>query len=44
MIAREAGAVSTDFSGRPHTPDKKELLVSNGHIHREMLTLLDIEH
>jgi len=42
LIAEEAGAVSTDFSNRPFDLDKKELLTSNGKIHKEMLALLDL--
>ena len=42
LIANEAGAVTTDFSNRPFTVDKKEILSTNGHIHKEMLSLLGI--
>ncbi|OGP62074.1 MAG: inositol monophosphatase, partial [Deltaproteobacteria bacterium RBG_13_49_15] len=42
-IAKEAGAVITDFSNQPFTLDKKEILVTNGHIHNEMLSLLTIK-
>lgn len=43
LIAREAGAVVTDFSNKPFTIDKKEILTTNGKIHKEMLLLLKIE-
>jgi myo-inositol-1(or 4)-monophosphatase len=42
LIAEEAGAVITDFSNRSFTIDKKEILVTNGNIHKEMLSLLDL--
>lgn len=40
LIAREAGAVVTDFSGNTFTPHQKEILATNGKIHQEMLSLL----
>ncbi len=40
LIARQAGATITDFSGRTFSPEKKELLATNGIIHESMLTLL----
>ena len=43
LIAAEAGAVITDFSNRPFSIDQKEILVTNGRIHEEMLSLLKIE-
>ncbi len=43
LIAREAGAVVTDFSNKPYAIDKKEILATNGKIHKEMLLLLKIE-
>jgi len=42
VIASEAGAVVTDFANQPFTMDKKEILATNGHIHAEMLSLLDL--
>lgn len=42
LIAKEAGAKVTDFSNRPFTVDKKEILATNGNIHKEMLSLLKI--
>jgi myo-inositol-1(or 4)-monophosphatase len=43
LIAVEAGARITDFAEQPYTVDKKQILATNGHIHSEMLTLLNIE-
>ena len=43
LIAREAGAIVTDFSNKPFTINKQEILVTNGRIHKEMLSLLTIE-
>jgi len=43
VIASEAGSVITDFSNRAFTPDKMELLATNGNIHQEMLSLLDLK-
>ena len=40
LIAAEAGAIVTDFSNRPFSINQKEILVTNGHIHQEMLSLL----
>ncbi len=41
LIARRAGAKITDFSGEPFSPEKKEMLATNGVIHEIMLTLLN---
>lgn len=43
LIAMEAGAHISDFEGQPFDIDKKQILATNGHIHSEMLTLLNIE-
>ena len=43
LIAREAGSRVSDFSDRPFTVDKKEMLASNGNIHNEMLSLLKLK-
>lgn len=43
LIAREAGAIVTDFSNKPFTIYKKEIIATNGKIHKEMLSLLAIE-
>ena len=40
LIAREAGATVTDYGGNEHTGNTAELLASNGHIHAEMIALL----
>jgi len=42
LIAREAGASVTDFGNQAFTPDKKEILATNGQIHIEMLDLMKI--
>ncbi len=41
LIAKEAGAEVTDFSSQPFSIDHREILASNGRIHKEMLTLLE---
>lgn len=43
IIAAEAGAVVTNFSNQPFSINQKEILVTNGRIHQEMLDLLDIK-
>jgi len=40
VIASEAGAVISDFDNNPFSIDKKEILVTNGNIHKEMISLL----
>ncbi|MGB9499475.1 MAG: inositol monophosphatase family protein [Dissulfuribacterales bacterium] len=42
LIAEEAGAMITDFSGNPYTIDKKEILATNGLIHSELKSILEI--
>ena len=42
MIAAEAGATVTTFSNQPFRTTDQEILVTNGHIHAEMLELLDL--
>jgi len=42
LIAREAGAVITDFSNAAYSLEKSEILATNGRIHDEMLSLLEI--
>ncbi|MDA3897267.1 MAG: inositol monophosphatase family protein [Desulfobacteraceae bacterium] len=42
IIAEEAGARITDFSGAPYTLDKKEILATNCHIHNELKLTLEI--
>ncbi len=41
LIAKEAGAMVTDFSNKPFAVDKKEILATNSKIHKEMLSLLE---
>ena len=40
LIAAEAGAAVTDFSGNAYTPDQPAILATNGCIHDEMRTIL----
>lgn len=42
-IAREAGARVTDFSNKPFSIDKNEILATNGHIHEAMIKLLEVK-
>jgi myo-inositol-1(or 4)-monophosphatase len=42
VIAREAGALVTDFSGNSFEIDKKEILTTNGKIHNKMILLLEL--
>lgn len=43
VIAQEAGARITDFGEQPYDVSQKQILATNGHIHSEMRTLLNIE-
>ncbi|UCD79433.1 MAG: inositol monophosphatase [Desulfobacterales bacterium] len=43
LIAAEAGATVTTFSNQPYQVGDEEILVTNGHIHDEMLGLLEIK-
>lgn len=43
IIAAEAGALVTNFSNQPFSINQNEILVTNGKIHQEMLSLLDIK-
>jgi len=43
VIAAEAGSVITDFSNRAFTLEKMEVLASNGNIHQEMISLLNLK-
>ena len=43
LIAKEAGATITDFSNRLYSIDKKEILATNGKIHKEMVSLMEIK-
>lgn len=40
LIAEESGARLTDFKGRPYSIYRKEILASNGKIHKQMLKIL----
>jgi myo-inositol-1(or 4)-monophosphatase len=40
IILREAGGEITDFQGRSFTPYDKQLVASNGRIHKEMLSII----
>jgi myo-inositol-1(or 4)-monophosphatase len=40
LMVEEAGGKVTDFSGNPFDPFMKEIVVSNGHIHQQMLDIL----
>ncbi|MBI5578122.1 MAG: inositol monophosphatase [Deltaproteobacteria bacterium] len=42
LIVAEAGGTVTDFAGRPFGVDVGEILATNGRIHREMLTLIEV--
>jgi myo-inositol-1(or 4)-monophosphatase len=43
IIASEAGAEITNFSNQPFAVNQKEILVTNGRIHQEMLSLLELK-
>jgi len=42
LIASEAGATVTTFSNQPYKLGDQEILVTNGHIHDEMIGLLEL--
>ncbi|NVM23572.1 MAG: inositol monophosphatase [Desulfobacterales bacterium] len=42
VIAREAGASISDFSNKPYSIEKKEILATNGLIHQELAALLTL--
>lgn len=42
LIAREAGAWVTDFSGNPYEITDREILATNGQIHKDLLLLMEI--
>lgn len=44
LIAGEAGAMVTDFARRPFTLDQAQMLATNGKIHTEMITLLEVKN
>ncbi|MFO7558848.1 MAG: inositol monophosphatase family protein [Desulfobacterales bacterium] len=43
VIARESGASVTDFSDNPFGVEKTEILATNGKIHKEMISLLELK-
>jgi myo-inositol-1(or 4)-monophosphatase len=43
LIAAEAGGRVTDFKGKAFVPDDLEILATNGRIHRELMSLLELE-
>lgn len=43
VVALEAGSRVTDFGEQPYNVNQKQILATNGHIHSEMCTLLNIE-
>jgi len=43
IIAAEAGGTLTNFSNQLFSINQKEILVTNGHIHQEMLSLLELK-
>lgn len=43
LVAQQAGALVTDFAGQPFDIEKKQILATNGHIHTEMISLLNFE-
>jgi myo-inositol-1(or 4)-monophosphatase len=43
LIVSEAGGQVTDFDNRPFDPQMKSILATNGHVHMEMLKLLDLK-
>ena len=42
LIAKEAGAIITDFSNKAYDINQNEILATNGYIHKELLNLLII--
>jgi myo-inositol-1(or 4)-monophosphatase len=42
LIVREAGGLATDFSNRPADAEAREVLATNGCIHAEMLTFMEV--
>lgn len=42
LIAQEAGAVVTDFANHPVNIDQPQILATNGHIHDQMIKLLEL--
>jgi myo-inositol-1(or 4)-monophosphatase len=42
LVLQEAGGSVTDPTGNPHHITEKTVVASNGHLHRELLHLLDL--
>jgi myo-inositol-1(or 4)-monophosphatase len=42
LIAAEAGGTVTTYANQPYSPDKIEILATNGHIHQKMVGLLKL--
>ena len=40
LIVREAGGQMTDFLGKPHNLIFRDMLTSNGHLHRELMGII----
>ena len=43
LLVREAGGIVTDFSGLAFLPEMKEILATNGHLHYNMMRILNPE-
>jgi myo-inositol-1(or 4)-monophosphatase len=40
LFVREAGGKVTDFGGKPHSIDRRQVVATNGHIHEAMLRVI----
>jgi myo-inositol-1(or 4)-monophosphatase len=43
LVVTESGGLVTDFQGRPHDPDQRQILATNGFIHQQLLARLQGE-
>jgi len=43
LINKRAGGMVTDFSNTPYRMDQRQILATNGNIHEEMLSILDLK-
>jgi myo-inositol-1(or 4)-monophosphatase len=41
LIVEEAGGRVTDFNGPPYSPYQPHLLATNGHIHEDLLSIIN---
>jgi myo-inositol-1(or 4)-monophosphatase len=41
LIVEEAGGRVTDFNGQPYSPYQPHLLATNGHIHEDLLSIIN---